>query len=175
MCVNIRRSITIDYTENRTRINRTNFVLFLFIGEHPAAMQHGGSCGVTPTILLASITLVIANLLRWADVSWIRWKKSESQCAIDYYHRDNRSSTSNSFKMEIVRLLSVVVTLVWVLVGSLSQCVTCYTYIVLRSVYSGSDNWRIQAVRTKCAMRRCFCVKNAVTCGRRFLARMFLT
>ena len=33
-------------------------------GEHPAAMQHGGSCGMAPTILLASITLIIANLLR---------------------------------------------------------------------------------------------------------------
>lgn len=37
---------------------------FAVIGEHPAAMQHGGSCGVAPTILLASITLVVANLLR---------------------------------------------------------------------------------------------------------------
>ncbi|XP_076285080.1 zwei Ig domain protein zig-8 isoform X3 [Lasioglossum baleicum] len=33
-------------------------------GEHPAAMQHGGSCGVAPTILLATVTLLIANLLR---------------------------------------------------------------------------------------------------------------
>lgn len=34
-------------------------------------MQHGGSCGVTPTILLATFTLVISNLLRWAVSLWI--------------------------------------------------------------------------------------------------------
>ncbi|OAD61084.1 hypothetical protein WN48_01152 [Eufriesea mexicana] len=34
-------------------------------GEHPAAMQHGGSRGVTPTILLATFTLAISNLLRY--------------------------------------------------------------------------------------------------------------
>lgn len=33
-------------------------------GEHPAAMQHGGSCGVAPTILSATLTLVISKLLR---------------------------------------------------------------------------------------------------------------
>ena len=51
-------------------------------GEHPAAMQHGGSCGMAPTILLASITLIIANLLRWAAASWIahlKNKKKESE------------------------------------------------------------------------------------------------
>lgn len=47
-------------------------------------MQHGGSCGVAPTILLASITLIIANLLRWAAASWIaqlkkRMKESETR------------------------------------------------------------------------------------------------
>lgn len=37
-------------------------------GEHPAAMQHGGSCGVTPKILMAIVTLLVANLLRWANI-----------------------------------------------------------------------------------------------------------
>ena len=36
----------------------------MITGEHPAAMQHGGSCGVAPTILLATLTLLVTNLLR---------------------------------------------------------------------------------------------------------------
>ena len=39
----------------------------MITGEHPAAMQHGGSCGVAPTILLATLTLLVTNLLRWAQ------------------------------------------------------------------------------------------------------------
>lgn len=42
-------------------------------------MQHGGSCGVTPTILLASITLIIANLLRWAAALWIAQLKRKNE------------------------------------------------------------------------------------------------
>jgi len=49
----------------------------VFPGEHPAAMQHGGGCGVTPTILLASITLVVANLLRWAAALWAVHRKQK--------------------------------------------------------------------------------------------------
>jgi hypothetical protein len=42
-------------------------------------MQHGGGCGVTPTILLASITLVVANLLRWAAASWAVYRKQKQK------------------------------------------------------------------------------------------------
>ncbi|XP_067207570.1 lachesin-like isoform X2 [Linepithema humile] len=53
-----------NYTCIPSNANPASVMVHVLNGEHPAAMQHGGSCGVTPTILLASITLIVANLLR---------------------------------------------------------------------------------------------------------------
>ncbi|XP_032671238.1 hemicentin-2-like isoform X2 [Odontomachus brunneus] len=53
-----------NYTCIPSNANPASVMVHVLNGEHPAAMQHGGSCGVAPTILLASITLVVANLLR---------------------------------------------------------------------------------------------------------------
>ncbi|XP_011868377.1 PREDICTED: basement membrane-specific heparan sulfate proteoglycan core protein-like isoform X1 [Vollenhovia emeryi] len=53
-----------NYTCIPSNANPASVMVHVLNGEHPAAMQHGGSCGVAPTILLASITLIIANLLR---------------------------------------------------------------------------------------------------------------
>ncbi|XP_012257744.1 hemicentin-1-like [Athalia rosae] len=39
-------------------------IVHVLNGEHPAAMQHGGSCGITPKLLLALFTLFIGNMLR---------------------------------------------------------------------------------------------------------------
>ncbi|KAH0949060.1 hypothetical protein HN011_004008, partial [Eciton burchellii] len=52
-----------NYTCIPSNANPASVMVHVLNGEHPAAMQHGGGCGVTPTILLASITLVVANLL----------------------------------------------------------------------------------------------------------------
>ncbi|XP_034178792.1 zwei Ig domain protein zig-8 isoform X4 [Osmia lignaria lignaria] len=53
-----------NYTCIPSNANPASVMVHVLNGEHPAAMQHGGSCGVTPTILLATFTLLIANLLR---------------------------------------------------------------------------------------------------------------
>ncbi|XP_017893448.1 protein amalgam-like isoform X2 [Ceratina calcarata] len=53
-----------NYTCIPSNAKPASVVVHVLNGEHPAAMQHGGSCGVTPTILLATFTLVISNLLR---------------------------------------------------------------------------------------------------------------
>ncbi|XP_025267434.1 basement membrane-specific heparan sulfate proteoglycan core protein isoform X1 [Camponotus floridanus] len=53
-----------NYTCIPSNANPASIMVHVLNGEHPAAMQHGGSCGVAPTILLASITLIVANLLR---------------------------------------------------------------------------------------------------------------
>ncbi|CAD1478644.1 unnamed protein product, partial [Heterotrigona itama] len=54
-----------NYTCIPSNANPASVMVHVLNGEHPAAMQHGGSCGVTPTILLlATFTLVISNLLR---------------------------------------------------------------------------------------------------------------
>ncbi|XP_054009517.1 zwei Ig domain protein zig-8-like isoform X1 [Hylaeus anthracinus] len=53
-----------NYTCIPSNANPASVTVHVLNGEHPAAMQHGGSCGVTPTILLATVTLLIANLLR---------------------------------------------------------------------------------------------------------------
>ncbi|XP_012536768.1 basement membrane-specific heparan sulfate proteoglycan core protein isoform X3 [Monomorium pharaonis] len=53
-----------NYTCIPSNANPASVMVHVLNGEHPAAMQHGGSCGVAPTILLASVTLIIANLLR---------------------------------------------------------------------------------------------------------------
>ncbi|XP_015432330.1 PREDICTED: lachesin-like [Dufourea novaeangliae] len=53
-----------NYTCIPSNANPASVMVHVLNGEHPAAMQHGGSCGVTPTILLATVTLLIANLLR---------------------------------------------------------------------------------------------------------------
>ncbi|XP_034942444.1 lachesin-like [Chelonus insularis] len=53
-----------NYTCIPSNANPASVMVHVLNGEHPAAMQHGGSCGVTPTILLAMLTLLIANLLR---------------------------------------------------------------------------------------------------------------
>ncbi|RLU21045.1 hypothetical protein DMN91_007661 [Ooceraea biroi] len=53
-----------NYTCIPSNANLASVMVHVLNGEHPAAMQHGGSCGVAPTILLASITLVVANLFR---------------------------------------------------------------------------------------------------------------
>ncbi|XP_070150236.1 lachesin isoform X1 [Polyergus mexicanus] len=53
-----------NYTCIPSNANPASVMVHVLNGEHPAAMQHGGSCGVAPTILLASITLIVANLLR---------------------------------------------------------------------------------------------------------------
>ncbi|KAG7206663.1 hypothetical protein KM043_000339 [Ampulex compressa] len=53
-----------NYTCIPSNANPASVMVHVLNGEHPAAMQHGGSCGVAPTILLASITLLVANLLR---------------------------------------------------------------------------------------------------------------
>ncbi|XP_012055553.1 PREDICTED: lachesin-like [Atta cephalotes] len=53
-----------NYTCVPSNANPASVMVHVLNGEHPAAMQHGGSCGMAPTILLASITLIIANLLR---------------------------------------------------------------------------------------------------------------
>ncbi|KYQ59402.1 hypothetical protein ALC60_01574 [Trachymyrmex zeteki] len=52
-----------NYTCVPSNANPASVMVHVLNGEHPAAMQHGGSCGMAPTILLASITLIIANLL----------------------------------------------------------------------------------------------------------------
>ncbi|XP_076765568.1 zwei Ig domain protein zig-8 isoform X1 [Xylocopa sonorina] len=53
-----------NYTCIPSNANPASVMVHVLNGEHPAAMQHGGSCGVTPTILLATLTLVVSNLLR---------------------------------------------------------------------------------------------------------------
>ncbi|CAK9819688.1 Zwei Ig domain protein zig-8 [Anthophora quadrimaculata] len=53
-----------NYTCIPSNANPASVMVHVLNGEHPAAMQHGGSCGVAPTILLATFTLVISNLLR---------------------------------------------------------------------------------------------------------------
>ncbi|XP_044013118.1 hemicentin-2-like isoform X2 [Aphidius gifuensis] len=53
-----------NYTCIPSNANPASVMVHVLNGEHPAAMQHGGSCGVTPKILMAIITLLIANLLR---------------------------------------------------------------------------------------------------------------
>ncbi|XP_031771625.1 zwei Ig domain protein zig-8-like isoform X3 [Apis florea] len=67
-------TLKIDYVQQRDagvyecQVNtepKMNLAFVLRVeGEHPAAMQHGGSCGVAPTILSATLTLVISKLLR---------------------------------------------------------------------------------------------------------------
>ncbi|XP_046749882.1 zwei Ig domain protein zig-8-like [Diprion similis] len=39
-------------------------VVHVLNGEHPAAMQHGGGCGITPKLLLALLTPFVGNMLR---------------------------------------------------------------------------------------------------------------
>ncbi|XP_014474318.1 PREDICTED: basement membrane-specific heparan sulfate proteoglycan core protein-like isoform X2 [Dinoponera quadriceps] len=58
-----------NYTCIPSNANPASVMVHVLNGEHPAAMQHGGSCGVAPTILLASITLVVANLLSSENTS----------------------------------------------------------------------------------------------------------
>ncbi|XP_076388758.1 zwei Ig domain protein zig-8 isoform X2 [Megachile rotundata] len=53
-----------NYTCIPSNANPASVMVHVLNGEHPAAMQHGGSCVVTPTILLATFTLLVANLLR---------------------------------------------------------------------------------------------------------------
>ncbi|XP_048515689.1 hemicentin-2-like isoform X4 [Athalia rosae] len=53
-----------NYTCIPSNANPASVMVHVLNGEHPAAMQHGGSCGVTPTLLLATMTLLVANLLR---------------------------------------------------------------------------------------------------------------
>ncbi|XP_063979200.1 uncharacterized protein LOC135163575 isoform X3 [Diachasmimorpha longicaudata] len=53
-----------NYTCIPSNANSASVMVHVLNGEHPAAMQHGGSCGVAPTILLATLTLLVANLLR---------------------------------------------------------------------------------------------------------------
>ncbi|CAK9827326.1 Zwei Ig domain protein zig-8 [Anthophora retusa] len=53
-----------NYTCIPSNANPASVMVHVLNGEHPAAMQHGGSCGVAPTILLATFTLVVSNLLR---------------------------------------------------------------------------------------------------------------
>ncbi|XP_017766800.1 PREDICTED: lachesin-like isoform X1 [Eufriesea mexicana] len=53
-----------NYTCISSNANPASVMVHVLNGEHPAAMQHGGSRGVTPTILLATFTLAISNLLR---------------------------------------------------------------------------------------------------------------
>ncbi|XP_076643901.1 zwei Ig domain protein zig-8 isoform X2 [Halictus rubicundus] len=53
-----------NYTCIPSNANPASVMVHVLNGEHPAAMQHGGSCGMAPTILLATVTLLIANLLR---------------------------------------------------------------------------------------------------------------
>ncbi|CAK9827325.1 Zwei Ig domain protein zig-8 [Anthophora retusa] len=54
-----------NYTCIPSNANPASVMVHVLNGEHPAAMQHGGSCGVAPTILLATFTLVVSNLLRY--------------------------------------------------------------------------------------------------------------
>ncbi|XP_076241452.1 immunoglobulin superfamily DCC subclass member 4 isoform X1 [Calliopsis andreniformis] len=56
-----------NYTCIPSNANPASVMVHVLNGEHPAAMQHGGSCGVTPTILLATVTLLVANLLSTVD------------------------------------------------------------------------------------------------------------
>ncbi|KAK0089057.1 hypothetical protein PV325_009420 [Microctonus aethiopoides] len=53
-----------NYTCIPSNANPASVMVHVLNGEHPAAMQHGGSCGVAPTILLATLTLLVSNLLR---------------------------------------------------------------------------------------------------------------
>ncbi|XP_046431361.1 protein sidekick-1-like isoform X3 [Neodiprion fabricii] len=53
-----------NYTCIPSNANPASVMVHVLNGEHPAAMQHGGSCGVTPTLLLATMTLLVANFLR---------------------------------------------------------------------------------------------------------------
>ncbi|KAK2581491.1 hypothetical protein KPH14_005156 [Odynerus spinipes] len=56
-----------NYTCIPSNANPASVMVHVLNGENPAAMQHGGSCGVfctAPTILLAGTTLLISNLLR---------------------------------------------------------------------------------------------------------------
>ncbi|XP_015599051.1 lachesin isoform X3 [Cephus cinctus] len=53
-----------NYTCRPSNANPASVMVHVLNGEHPAAMQHGGSCGIAPTILQASFTLLLANLLR---------------------------------------------------------------------------------------------------------------
>ncbi|XP_053594948.1 lachesin-like isoform X3 [Microplitis mediator] len=53
-----------NYTCIPSNANPASVMVHVLNGEHPAAMQHGGSCRLTPTILLALLTLLTANLLR---------------------------------------------------------------------------------------------------------------
>ncbi|KAL2747873.1 basement membrane-specific heparan sulfate proteoglycan core protein-like isoform X1 [Vespula maculifrons] len=56
-----------NYTCIPSNANPASVMVHVLNGEHPAAMQHGGSCGVfctVPIILLTGTTLLISNLLR---------------------------------------------------------------------------------------------------------------
>ncbi|XP_044579209.1 lachesin-like isoform X4 [Cotesia glomerata] len=53
-----------NYTCIPSNANPASVMVHVLNGEHPAAMQHGGSCRLTPTILMALLTLFTANLLR---------------------------------------------------------------------------------------------------------------
>ncbi|XP_014606126.1 PREDICTED: lachesin-like isoform X7 [Polistes canadensis] len=56
-----------NYTCTPSNANPASVMVHVLNGEHPAAMQHGGSCGIfcsVPIILLTGSTLLISNLLR---------------------------------------------------------------------------------------------------------------
>ncbi|CAG5101695.1 Protein of unknown function [Cotesia congregata] len=53
-----------NYTCIPSNANPASVMVHVLNGEHPAAMQHGGSCRLTPTILMALLTIFTANLLR---------------------------------------------------------------------------------------------------------------
>lgn len=56
-----------NYTCTPSNANPASVMVHVLNGEHPAAMQHGGSCGIfcsIPIILLTGSTLLISNLLR---------------------------------------------------------------------------------------------------------------
>ncbi|XP_012278800.1 lachesin [Orussus abietinus] len=53
-----------NYTCIPSNANPASVMVHVLNGEHPAAMQHGGSCEVTPTLLLGTLALLGANLLR---------------------------------------------------------------------------------------------------------------
>lgn len=56
-----------NYTCTPSNANPASVMVHVLNGEHPAAMQHGGSCGIfcsVPIILLSGSTLLISNLLR---------------------------------------------------------------------------------------------------------------
>ncbi|XP_035717732.1 basement membrane-specific heparan sulfate proteoglycan core protein-like isoform X2 [Vespa mandarinia] len=56
-----------NYTCIPSNANPASVMVHVLNGEHPAAMQHGGSCGIfctVPIILLTGTTVLISNLLR---------------------------------------------------------------------------------------------------------------